>query len=687
MVRRGRSRGALGWVGLVVVLVAGTLPVVASESAAPASVPASTDLSNYQPRNVAVQPVSDEPPKQPRPPVPALDLKPGSGDALINAKGGKVAIDGLPVSLRVDRGAVPDDMRVRVEVLDPKAGAQLTKLGYAFRVTFQDDASKKTVQPDGQVLMDVDYSAVEHQYGGDFVSRLRVTSVPECRVDAAEKGTDSAAADPACLAGRLLVTQKNDRERSTLTVDVGPGGLQPVDAGGVSVDEDGRVAEVAGTDPVSDSVGAASSTTGSTTTTTPTPSTTATTTPGAKSTTEVPIDGSAAPGTVDESSTTSTTTATASTTTTAPQTDAAGPDAAASAALAPARVGGAGGGRFALTSGTTGDSGDYAATPTAGVGSSSVGLQSGSAESAYLINMPPAAAGATPKVSLQYSSASVDGFTSDRNTQASEVGIGWQLNVGSITREFKACNLMDAPGDLCWAGENYQITLNGVSDRLIPVIGSNNSLWRLEHEPYWRVERILSSDATYLGLDQTAPNQFAYFQVTTPDGTRYRFGGEMEPGMNVHQNSVWHVPVYNPGQNDPCYSHVPDRMCQEAYRWNLDRVQDTSGNVASYFYTVGVNYYNVRFGLTASPWTDWPYTSAGYLSQIQYSKISGSEALTTTGTGRCSSTRIVARAPVRRRPISWTPRWICCVCPGIRRARRGALRSGGCCASTRSRRR
>ena len=198
-------------------------------------------------------------------------------------------MDGLPVSLRVDRDAVPDDTRVRVEVLDKEDGARFSQLGFAFRVTFEEAASKQAVQPTGRVLMDVDYSAVAGLYNDDFASRLRVISIPKCRVDAATKESVTPAAD-SCPAMRPLVTQKNNTGRSTLTVDVGPDGLQPVD-------------DVASSsDPAGVDSGAEPAPVDSSTTTVPSTSTTSTSTPPPDEDRPLPSPG--------DGSTTSTTTAT-----------------------------------------------------------------------------------------------------------------------------------------------------------------------------------------------------------------------------------------------------------------------------------------------------------------------------------------------------------------------------------------
>jgi RHS repeat-associated protein len=269
---------------------------------------------------------------------------------------------------------------------------------------------------------------------------------------------------------------------------------------------------------------------------------------------------------------------------------------------------------FALSSGTSGESGDYSATPLTGVGSAQVGLSAGSVDASYPIEMPPAPAGPVPTVDFTYSSASVDGMATDHNTQASEVGIGWNQDVGSIEREYKTC-AVGLP-DRCWAGENYRITLNGKTSRLIPAPGTGNQEWRLVDDPDWRVTKtwVLSNK----WLDETSPSLgAAMFTVVTPDGTKYRFGGNQDVETGAFQNSLWPLKVWNPNPGDPCYAEAVS-FCSQAWKWALDRVEDTSGNVISYYYSTTTNYYKALMGL-GGPWQNYPYVQSGRVDRIYYS--------------------------------------------------------------------
>ena len=159
--------------------------------------------------------------------------------------------------------------------------------------------------------------------------------------------------------------------------------------------------------------------------------------------------------------------------------------------------------------------------------------------------------------------------THDRNNQPGFAGLGWELNTGAITRIFKACEPQTQGGStvgLCTAGAAYVLTLNGVSSRLVKQSGN---LYRLQDDPAWQVQQLTTTAAAHPDLYKV------YWWVTTPDGTQYRFGGEIEPETGADQNSVYFVNIGAP------YSNV--------WRWNLDRVEDTNGNVASYFYALEVS--------------------------------------------------------------------------------------------------
>lgn len=268
---------------------------------------------------------------------------------------------------------------------------------------------------------------------------------------------------------------------------------------------------------------------------------------------------------------------------------------------------------YVLAAAASSQQGDYKATPFANVSEYQVSLTTGAFQTGYPIPLPPAANGLAPSVGLNYSSGSVDGMTTNKNNQPGWVGIGWSLESGYIERHLKPCNLSQAPGDFCLTGDNYSIVLNGVSSRLVLVSGS---LYRLQNDPYWKVEKFTN------GATGHPDTQKEYWIVTTPDGTQYRFGGEWLPSTEggTDQNSAWFVPVYSSGSCSGVSSYW---VCDKVWRWNLDRVEDTNGNVIAYFYDQESNYYNARTFLRSD------YVRAGNLSRIEYGRRKDSTTIPT----------------------------------------------------------
>ena len=226
-----------------------------------------------------------------------------------------------------------------------------------------------------------------------------------------------------------------------------------------------------------------------------------------------------------------------------------------------------------LATSTSGPGGDYSATPLSVVSDYQTDLFTGAFATGYPLAVPPAAAGAAPAVSLGLQQRHRRRpARCNRNNQPGFAGIGWELNTGAVTRLFKACE-PQTPGSstsgLSTAGEAYVLTLNGVSSRLVK---QSSNLFRLQDDPAWQVQQLTTTVAAH-------PDQFkVYWSVTTPDGTRYRFGGEIEPETGADQNSVFFA-----GIGGAPFTYV--------WRWNLDHVENTNGNVASYFYAVELNSY------------------------------------------------------------------------------------------------
>ena len=288
------------------------------------------------------------------------------------------------------------------------------------------------------------------------------------------------------------------------------------------------------------------------------------------------------------------------------------PAAVESQAVAATLFGGGGGGGtvMALTSGTNGSEGSYSATPLSQTGTWQVGIGSGSFNYSYPMPLQPGPAGDQPEMTLGYSSASIDGMTGGTNNQASQVGLGWGITEAYIERAYKTCNQDGYElvyEDLCWYSDNAVLHLNGMTSRLFPV---GDGSWRMEQDPNWRITR-----------GTTAPNgdnNNEYWRVRTPDGTAYTFGyGETPESGDPATNSAWNVWVLHSAGEGSCTN--PYGICNQTWRWNLDRVEDTRGNVTSLYYTRETNKYGLAGGTTG-----WTYHSGGTLNEIRYGIRSGS---------------------------------------------------------------
>ena len=288
---------------------------------------------------------------------------------------------------------------------------------------------------------------------------------------------------------------------------------------------------------------------------------------------------------------------------------------------------------FAATSGPSGPNGDFTASQLSSADRWDVGVGSGGFTYSYPFALPPAPYGPTPSLSLDYSSQSVDGRNAAANGQAPTAGEGWTMEPGFIERRFHSCADEGGGADLCWSANNeYFLHFGGHSGELIRN-GSTNE-WRLGgNDPAWRI-------LSFTGASNS-DNDGEYFLLITPDGTKYWFGNGVEPGGTpaVTTGSTYEVPVFG-GSGEPCYSAVAGaNWCQQAYRWNVDRVEDTNANVTTLFYAKEYNYY-ARAGTASLPTR---YVRAGSLLRIEYGQRSFTEQdpaaarVLVTTTDRCAA--------------------------------------------------
>jgi hypothetical protein len=263
---------------------------------------------------------------------------------------------------------------------------------------------------------------------------------------------------------------------------------------------------------------------------------------------------------------------------------------------------------LALTSTPSSEGGNWGATPLNLSGDWLVGTGSGEFSWSYDVPVPPAPGGATPQVGLSYSSGSVDGLVTGRNVQAGQIGLGWSDFANAfIERRYAPCDEDEVFHDLCWREWNATISLNGRQSELVPVEGTSEwQSWVLKDDPNWRVRRRHD-------FVPNGDNDGENWRVTTPDGTEYWFGYGIDP-LNNATDSAWTVPVFADDTGEPCRGDGGTlAYCNQAWRWNLDRVVDPDGNVTVYRYTREQNKYGILNG-----WGDATYHNGGRLAWIDY---------------------------------------------------------------------
>ncbi|MER8044203.1 RHS repeat-associated core domain-containing protein [Streptomyces sp. NPDC094032] len=271
---------------------------------------------------------------------------------------------------------------------------------------------------------------------------------------------------------------------------------------------------------------------------------------------------------------------------------------------------------FAVTAGSGGQSasgtGDFAATPLASSSSWEAGKSSGAFSWSYPMEAPKPAAGPAPSLTLSYDSGGVDGRSASTNNQGTEVGEGFDLStVSFVERTYGSCSKdgQDKVYDLCWKYDNASLVLNGKATELVK--DDTDGRWRLKDDD---ASTVIHSTGNVINGDDDGE----YWTVITGDGTKYVFGLDKLSGATTERtNSVWTVPVFGDDSGEPGYSggsSFADRSLTQAWRWNLDYVEDTHGNAMTYWYKEEVNYYRKNKASTANA----AYTRGGYLEKILY---------------------------------------------------------------------
>jgi RHS repeat-associated protein len=270
---------------------------------------------------------------------------------------------------------------------------------------------------------------------------------------------------------------------------------------------------------------------------------------------------------------------------------------------------------LAATAAPAGPNGDFAASSLAPSGTWAMSGASGSFTWSYPIPVPPPAAASpvVPDVSLDYDSGSVDGRMATTNDQPSWVGQGWDYSPGYVERTYRSCAEDTAlpeenqTGDMCWAGEIVTVHVDGSSTSLVR--DDDTGTWHPGNDNGEKVERLTGAG--------NGAHDGEYWRITRADGVRYYFGLDTLPGgSSANQtDSVLTTRVYGPHSGDPCYDTggFAKSGCAQAWRWNLDYVEDPSGNAAAYYYQAETNYYG------ANRKTDpVAYQRGGYLTRVEY---------------------------------------------------------------------
>ncbi|MEV8344361.1 RHS repeat-associated core domain-containing protein [Streptomyces niveus] len=294
---------------------------------------------------------------------------------------------------------------------------------------------------------------------------------------------------------------------------------------------------------------------------------------------------------------------------------------------------------LALAAGTESGAGDFKATPLSSSSTWEAGGSSGTFTWSYPLRTPPAAAGPSPDLAISYDSGSVDGRTASTNNQGTAVGEGFDLTSSYVERKYGTC---DDDGqtdkfDLCWKYDNASLVLNGKASELVK--DDTTGVWRLKNDDASTVTHSTGAD--------NGDDNGEYWTVTTGEGTKYVFGLNKLAGAPADERtqSVWTVPVFGDDSGEPGYSDgtsLSGRDKTQAWRWNLDYVEDLHENAMSYWYAAETNNYDTL----GDDSTGTAYTRGGYLKEIRYGQRAGalfsgspaaSDKVTFNYTERCTA--------------------------------------------------
>jgi RHS repeat-associated protein len=305
---------------------------------------------------------------------------------------------------------------------------------------------------------------------------------------------------------------------------------------------------------------------------------------------------------------------------------------------------------LAATAGAVSSSGagDFSATSLSPAAAVNVSAQTGGLSWSYPMRTPPAAAGPSPSLSVEYSSQAVDGETGSTNNQPSVVGEGWSLSAGGfIERSYTSCSKdgQSASGDQCWKVDNATVSFAGHSGHLVlKSTSSAKDVWRFQEDDGSLIEHLYG---TAQGCKANATYDTDCWRITTTDGTQYWFGLNTLPGTGtvVTTKSTFTVPVYGNNTGEPCHaSTFSASSCVQAWRWNLDWIVDVHGVAQALYYNAETN----KYAKNGSTTTATTYTRGGSLNHIDYGLSATAPYATNAASdrvvfgydtkGRCSAT-------------------------------------------------
>lgn len=233
----------------------------------------------------------------------------------------------------------------------------------------------------------------------------------------------------------------------------------------------------------------------------------------------------------------------------------------------------------------------------------------------------------------------MDGRTASTNNQGTAVGEGFDLTSSYVERKYGTCDDdgQEDKFDLCWKYDNASLVLKGKASELVK--DDTTGVWRLKNDDASTVTHSTGAD--------NGDDNGEYWTVTTGEGTKYVFGLNKLAGAPADERtqSVWTVPVFGDDSGEPGYADgtsLSGRDKTQAWRWNLDYVEDLHENAMSYWYAAETNNYDTL----GDDSTGTAYTRGGYLKEIRYGQRAGalfsgnpaaSDKVTFNYTERCTA--------------------------------------------------